>query len=57
MSEYEEIREALDIYLMEQFRYHLSLVYLTPNNIPNHSKKQPNRPLFAYQAKRKTVPT
>ncbi|KAA6313846.1 hypothetical protein EZS27_035445 [termite gut metagenome] len=33
MNEYEEIREALDIYLMEQFRYHLSLVYLTPDNI------------------------
>ncbi|KAA6309806.1 hypothetical protein EZS27_038772 [termite gut metagenome] len=33
MNEYEEIREALDIYLMERFRYHLSLVYLTPDNI------------------------
>ncbi|KAA6324640.1 hypothetical protein EZS27_026052 [termite gut metagenome] len=33
MNEYAEIREALDIYLMERFRYHLSLVYLTPDNI------------------------
>lgn len=33
MNEYEEIREAIDIYLMKRFRYHRSLVYLTPDNI------------------------
>lgn len=33
MNEYEEIREAIDIYLMKQFRYRRSLVYLTPDNI------------------------
>lgn len=29
MNEYEEIRTEIDIYLMEQFKYRLSLVYLT----------------------------
>ncbi len=33
MNEYEEIRKATDIYLMERFKYRLSLVYLTPDNI------------------------
>ena len=33
MNEYEEIRIAIDIYLMERFKYRLSLVYLTPDNI------------------------
>lgn len=33
MNEYEEIREAIDIYLMKRFRYRCSLVYLTPDNI------------------------
>lgn len=33
MNEYEEIREAIDIYLMKRFKYRLSLVYLTPDNI------------------------
>ncbi len=33
MDEYEEIRKAIDIYLMEWFKYRLSLVYLTPDNI------------------------
>ena len=33
MSEYEEIREAIDIYLMKRFKYRLSLVRLTPDNI------------------------
>lgn len=33
MNEYEEIRKAIDIYLMKQFKYRLSLVYLTPDNI------------------------
>lgn len=33
MNEYEEIRRAIDIYLMERFKYRLSLVYLTPDNI------------------------
>lgn len=33
MNEYEEIREAIDIYLMERFKYRRSLVYLTPDNI------------------------
>lgn len=33
MNEYEEIRKEIDIYLMEQFKYCLSLVYLTPDNI------------------------
>lgn len=33
MNEYEEIREAIDIYLMKRFKYCLSLVSLTPDNI------------------------
>ncbi len=33
MNEYEEIRKAIDIYLMERFKYRLSLVYLTPDNV------------------------
>lgn len=33
MCEYEEIREAIDSYLMKRFRYRRSLVYLTPDNI------------------------
>jgi len=33
MDEYEEIREAIDIYLMKRFKYRLSLVRLTPDNI------------------------
>jgi len=33
MNEYEEIREAIDIYLMKRFKYRCSLVYLTPDNI------------------------
>ena len=33
MNEYEEIRTALDIYLMKRFRYRRSLVSLTPDNI------------------------
>ncbi len=33
MNEYEEIRKAIDIYLMKQFGYRRSLVYLTPDNI------------------------
>ncbi len=33
MNEYEAIREEIDIYLMKRFKYHLSLVYLTPDNI------------------------
>lgn len=33
MNEYEEIRKEIDIYLMKQFRYRRSLVYLTPDNI------------------------
>lgn len=33
MNEYEEIRKAIDKYLMERFKYHLPLVYLTPDNI------------------------
>lgn len=33
MNEYEEIRKAIDIYLMKRFRYHRSLVYLAPDNI------------------------
>lgn len=36
MNEYEEIQKAIDIYLMKQFRYRLSLVSLvslTPDNI------------------------
>lgn len=33
MNEYEEIRKAIDIYLMKRFKYHLSLVRLTPDNI------------------------
>ena len=33
MNEYEEIREAIDSYLMKRFKYRRSLVYLTPDNI------------------------
>ena len=33
MNEYEEIREAIDRYLMQRFKYRRSLVYLTPDNI------------------------
>lgn len=33
MNEYEEIRKAIDTYLMKRFKYCLSLVYLTPDNI------------------------
>lgn len=33
MNEYEEIRKTIDIYLMERFKYRLSLVFLTPDNI------------------------
>lgn len=33
MNEYEEIRKAIDIYLMKRFKYRCSLVYLTPDNI------------------------
>ncbi|MDL2303599.1 GNAT family N-acetyltransferase [Dysgonomonas sp. OttesenSCG-928-D17] len=33
MNEYEEIRKEIDSYLMRRFKYHLSLVYHTPDNI------------------------
>lgn len=33
MNKYEEIRKEIDNYLMERFKYRLSLVYLTPDNI------------------------
>ncbi len=33
MNECEEIREAIDNYLMQRFKYRRSLVYLTPDNI------------------------
>jgi len=33
MNEYEEIRKEIDSYLMKRFKYRLSLVYLTPDNI------------------------
>lgn len=33
MNEYQEIRKEIDIYLMKRFKYRLSLVYLTPDNI------------------------
>lgn len=33
MSEYEEIRKEIDTYLMERFKYRVSLVCLTPDNI------------------------
>lgn len=33
MNEYEAIREEIDIYLMKRFKYRVSLVYLTPDNI------------------------
>lgn len=33
MNEYEEIEEAIDMYLMKRFMYRRSLVYLTPDNI------------------------
>ena len=35
MNEYEEICKEIDIYLMKRFKYHLSLAYLTPDNIVN----------------------
>lgn len=33
MNEYEEIRKEIDTYLMRRFKYRLSLVMLTPDNI------------------------
>lgn len=33
MNEHEEIRKEIDSYLMKRFKYRLSLVYLTPDNI------------------------
>ncbi len=33
MNEYEEIRKEIDTYLMKRFKYRLSLVYLTSDNI------------------------
>lgn len=33
MNEYEEIRNEIDSYLMKRFKYRLSLVYLTPDNV------------------------
>ncbi|MDD2245100.1 MAG: GNAT family N-acetyltransferase [Bacteroidales bacterium] len=33
MNEYEEIRKAIDLYLMKRFKYRLSLVYLTSDNV------------------------
>lgn len=33
MNEYEEMRKEIDTYLMKRFKYRLSLVYLTPDNI------------------------
>lgn len=33
MNQYEEIRKEIDMYLMKRFKYRLSLVYLTPDNI------------------------
>jgi hypothetical protein len=33
MNEYEEIRKEVDTYLMKRFKYRLSLVSLTPDNI------------------------
>lgn len=35
MNQYEEIRKEIDIYLMKRFKYRLSLVYLTPDNVIN----------------------
>jgi len=33
MNEYEEIREAIEIYLMKRFEYRCPILYLTPDNI------------------------
>lgn len=33
MNEYEAIRKEIDNYLMKRFKYRLSLMYLTPDNI------------------------
>ena len=33
MNEYEAILKEIDSYLMERFKYRVSLVYLTPDNI------------------------
>ena len=33
MNEYEEIKNMIDRYLMKQFKYRRSLLYLTPDNI------------------------
>lgn len=33
MNEYETIRNEIDSYLMKRFKYRVSLVYLTPDNI------------------------
>jgi len=33
MNKYEEIRDAIDIYLMKRFKYRRPLVYLTTDNV------------------------
>ena len=33
MTEYEEIRTSIDCYLMERFKYRVSLIYLTMDNV------------------------
>lgn len=33
MNEYKEMRKDIDSYLIKRFKYRLSLVYLTPDNI------------------------
>lgn len=33
MNQYEEIRKEIDSYLMKRFKYRLSLIYLTPDNV------------------------
>lgn len=33
MNEYEEMRKEIDTYLMKRFKYRLSLVYLTSDNV------------------------
>ena len=33
MNEYEAIRNEIDMHLMKRFKYRVSLVYLTPDNV------------------------
>jgi hypothetical protein len=56
MNEYEEIREAIDIYLMKRFKYRRSLVYLTPDNIVI-TRRNSRVDLYLRIRRKETIPT